>query len=112
MQVMEQETYFSEKSSFANQNYGYKKYGTTNQNNTKRNQQQEVLVRHNLSKSDTLQGIAIQYGCSVSFFLCVPNSMKFSNLVTTTAILLALSCVMWWLTLLLFIIYYHTISLS
>jgi hypothetical protein len=63
MQVMEQESFFSEKSSFANQNY--KKYGTTH-NNLKRNQQSEVLIRHDLSKSDTLQGIAIQYGCSVS----------------------------------------------
>lgn len=58
---MEQETFFSEKTSL--QNYkNYKKYGTTN----KRNQQQEVLVRHDLSKTDTLQGIALKYGCSVS----------------------------------------------
>jgi LysM repeat protein len=65
MQVMEQETFFSEKSSFANQNY--KKYGTTAHNNLKRNQQAEVLIRHELTKTDTLQGIAIQYGVSVSF---------------------------------------------
>jgi hypothetical protein len=65
MQVMEQETFFSEKSSFLNQNY--KKYGTSNHNNLKRNQTMEVLIRHDLSKTDTLQGIAIQYGCSVSF---------------------------------------------
>lgn len=65
MQVMDQETFFSEKSSFANQSY--KKYGTTNYNNLKRNQQSEVLIRHDLSKTDTLQGIAIQYGCSVNY---------------------------------------------
>lgn len=64
MKAMEQETaILSEKSSFANQNY--KKYGTTN-GNLKRNQPTEVLIRHDLSKTDTLQGIAIQYGCSVS----------------------------------------------
>ncbi|CRK89250.1 CLUMA_CG003009, isoform A [Clunio marinus] len=60
---MEQETFFSEKVSFANQNY--KKYGTTTHNNLKRNQQSEVLIRHDLTKTDTLQGIAIQYGCSM-----------------------------------------------
>lgn len=64
-QVMEQETFFSEKSSFLNQNYK-KSYGTTNHNNLKRNQPSEVLIRHDLGKTDTLQGIAIQYGCSVS----------------------------------------------
>ena len=67
MQVMEQESqFFSEKSSFANQNY--KKYGTTNHNHLKRNQPTEALIRHELAKSDTLQGIAIQYGCSVRTF--------------------------------------------
>ena len=66
MPIMEQDTsFFSEKSSFANQNY--KKYGTTNHNGAlKRNQSSEVLIRHELTKSDTLQGIAILYGCSVS----------------------------------------------
>lgn len=67
MQVMDQETLFSEKSSFANQNY--KKYGTTNHNNLKKSQHSEALIRHDLSKTDTLQGIAIQYGCSVSFLV-------------------------------------------
>lgn len=61
---MEQETFFSEKSSFANQNY--KKYGTTSQNGALKRNQSEVLIRHDLTKSDTLQGIAITYGCSVS----------------------------------------------
>jgi hypothetical protein len=56
---MEQETFFSEKTSF---HKNYKKYGTT----TKRSQQTEVLVRHDLTKTDTLQGIALKYGCSVS----------------------------------------------
>lgn len=69
MHIMEQETFFSEKSSFANQNY--KKYGTNNHNNLKRNQLSEVLIRHELSKSDTLQGIAIQYGCSVRIIVVV-----------------------------------------
>jgi hypothetical protein len=59
---MEQETYFSEKSNFAIAKH--KKYGTTNYNNQKRNQA-EILIRHDLTKTDTLQGIAIQYGCSV-----------------------------------------------
>lgn len=65
MQVMEQETFFSEKSSFANKNY--RKYGTTTHNNLKHNSNSEVLIRHDLSKTDTLQGISIQYGCAVSF---------------------------------------------
>lgn len=65
MQVMEQESFFSEKSSFANKNY--KKYGTTtNNNNLKRNQPHEVLIRHEVAKDDTLQGIALKFGCSVS----------------------------------------------
>lgn len=65
MQVMEQESFFSEKSSFANKNY--KKYGTTtNHNNLKRNQPAEILIRHQVSKSDTMQGIALKYGVSVS----------------------------------------------
>jgi hypothetical protein len=69
MPIMEQSSFISEKSSFANQNY--KKYGTTSHNGAlKRNQPtQEVLIRHDLSKADTLQGIAIQYGCSVSLSL-------------------------------------------
>lgn len=69
LKVMEQETFFSEKSSFANQNY--KKYGTTsgNGNFLKRNQQSEILIRHELQKTETLQGIAIQYGCSVGLSL-------------------------------------------
>jgi hypothetical protein len=62
---MEQETFFSEKSNFAIKN---KKYGSTNHNNSKRNSLNEVLIRHDLTKTDTLQGIAIQYGCSVSIF--------------------------------------------
>lgn len=71
MQVMEQESFFSETSSFANTNYKLQKtYGTTNNhNNLKRNQPSEVLIRHDLSKTDTLQGIAIQYGCSVSYYV-------------------------------------------
>lgn len=75
MPTMEQETFFSEKSSFANQNY--KKYGTTSHNGAlKRNQPSEVLIRHDLAKSDTLQGIAITYGCSVSKHVphCVNNN--------------------------------------
>lgn len=84
---MEQETFFSEKSSFANQNY--KKYGTTNHNNMKRSQQSEALVRHDLSKSDTLQGIAIQYGCSVSGRFALTKAKiqsRDSNLVLQVAV--------------------------
>lgn len=60
---MEQETFFSEKSNFFKKQ---KKYGTTNHNNLKRSHATEVLIRHDLTKTDTLQGIAIQYGCSVN----------------------------------------------
>lgn len=67
-QIMEQETFFSEKSSI---HKNYKKYGTTNKRNQ---QQQEVLVRHDLSKTDTLQGIALKYGCSVSTLTVVSVS--------------------------------------
>lgn len=78
---MEQETFFSEKSNFA---IKHKKYGTTNHNNIKRNQLPEVLIRHDLTKTDTLQGIAIQYGCSVSSFLCLfYDAIRSSKLVNS-----------------------------
>lgn len=74
MRIMEQESFFSEKSSFANKNY--KKYGTTtNYNNLKRNQPTEILIRHEVSKSDTMQGIALKYGCSVSKKIFIVSHM-------------------------------------
>lgn len=62
---MEQETFFSKQSEKQNFAKNYKKYGTTT-NHLKRNSNTEVLIKHNLCKSETLQGIALKYGCSVS----------------------------------------------
>lgn len=62
---MEQETFFSKQSEKQNFAKNYKKYGTTT-NHLKRNSNTEVLIKHNLCKNETLQGIALKYGCSVS----------------------------------------------
>ncbi|CAO1432322.1 unnamed protein product [Diamesa tonsa] len=61
---MEQETFFSKQSEKQNFAKNYKKYGTTT-NHLKRNSNTEVLIKHNLCKNETLQGIALKYGCSM-----------------------------------------------
>lgn len=44
-----------------------KKYGATC--NHLRNTTSDVLVRHDVSSSDTLQGLSLRYGCTVSNLL-------------------------------------------
>lgn len=75
---MEQETFFSKQSEKQNFAKNYKKYGTTT-NHLKRNSNTEVLIKHNLCKNETLQGIALKYGCSVSkpFFFNLLRWTKF-----------------------------------
>lgn len=60
---MDEEYFFNtEKQSIRESARSLKKYGSTC--NHVRNS--ECLVRHDLAATDTLQGIALKYGCSVS----------------------------------------------
>lgn len=59
---MEHERLVSEKQSIRDSARQLKKYGSTC--NHVRNSEQ--LIRHDLEKTDTLQGIALKYGCTVS----------------------------------------------
>lgn len=58
---MEHERLVSEKQSIRDSARQLKKYGSTC--NHVRNSEQ--LIRHDLEKTDTLQGIALKYGCTV-----------------------------------------------
>lgn len=55
----------SEKQSIRDSAKSLKKYGSTC-NHVRNN---EVLIRHEVEKEDTLQGIALKYGCTVC--ICV-----------------------------------------
>ncbi|XP_059612335.1 lysM and putative peptidoglycan-binding domain-containing protein 1 [Phlebotomus argentipes] len=57
---MEEDSFFTEKQSIRESGRSLKKYGSTC--NHVRNT--DVLVRHEVEKTDTLQGIALKYGCS------------------------------------------------
>lgn len=46
-----------------NEKQSIRKYGSVG-NHIRKN---ETLIRHEIEKSDTLQGISLKYGCSVSF---------------------------------------------
>ena len=60
---MEDEYFFNnEKQSIRDSARSLKKYGSTC-NHIRNN---ERLIRHELEKTDTLQGIALKYGCTVS----------------------------------------------
>lgn len=59
---MENESLFSERQSIRDSARQLKKYGSTC-NHVRNN---ELYVRHNLEQSDTLQGIALRYSCTVS----------------------------------------------
>lgn len=62
---MENESLFNERQSIRDSARQLKKYGSTC--NHVRNH--EYLIRHNLDQSDTLQGIALKYGCTVCMSL-------------------------------------------
>lgn len=58
---MENESLFNERQSIRDSARQLKKYGSTC-NHVRNN---DVFIRHNLDQSDTLQGIALKYGCTV-----------------------------------------------
>uniref|UniRef100_U5ERF8 Putative cell wall macromolecule catabolic process n=1 Tax=Corethrella appendiculata TaxID=1370023 RepID=U5ERF8_9DIPT len=60
---MEDETYFNEKQSIRESAKSLKKYGSISCNHMKKTIN-EVLIRHEIDKNETLQGIALKYGCS------------------------------------------------
>lgn len=63
---MEDDYFFTEKHSIRESARSLKKYGSTC--NHVRNELS--LIRHELEKTDTLQGIALKYGCTVSWIWC------------------------------------------
>lgn len=58
---MENESLFNERQSIRDSARQLKKYGSTC-NHVRNN---DVFIRHDLDQSDTLQGIALKYGCTV-----------------------------------------------
>ncbi|XP_055379324.1 lysM and putative peptidoglycan-binding domain-containing protein 1 isoform X2 [Condylostylus longicornis] len=54
---------FNEKQSIRDSARSLKKYGSTC--NHIRNSSSEVLIRHEIEKTDTLQGISLKYGCTM-----------------------------------------------
>lgn len=60
-ETMENESLFNERQSIRDSARQLKKYGSTC-NHVRNN---DVFIRHNLDQSDTLQGIALKYGCTV-----------------------------------------------
>lgn len=63
---MDEEKYMNEKQSIRESSRSLKKYGSTC--NHRITNSSEVLIRHEIEKTDTLQGISLKYGCSVSLF--------------------------------------------
>lgn len=66
---MENDESFNERQSIRDSAKQLKKYGST-WNHVRNN---EYFIRHNLEQTDTLQGIALKYGCTVgirSFSFC------------------------------------------
>lgn len=61
---MENDETFNERQSIRDSARQLKKYGSTC-NHVRNN---EYLVRHDLEQTDTLQGIALKYGCTVGRF--------------------------------------------
>ncbi|XP_013097416.1 lysM and putative peptidoglycan-binding domain-containing protein 2 isoform X2 [Stomoxys calcitrans] len=59
---MDDDFVFNEKQSIRDSSRSLKKYGSTCCNQNIRNN--ETLVRHEIEKTDTLQGIALKYGCT------------------------------------------------
>lgn len=60
---MDDEYAFNEKQSIRESSQPLRKYGSTSYNHNLKNN--ETLIRHEVEKSDTLQGIALRYGCTV-----------------------------------------------
>lgn len=60
---MDDDQFFSEKQSIRESGRSLKKYGSTC--NHVRN---ELLIRHEIEKDETLAGIALKYGCTVCNF--------------------------------------------
>lgn len=65
---MESDNLFNERQSIRDSARQLKKYGSTC-NHVRNN---EYLIRHNLQETDTLQGIALKYGCTV----CIYNAIQ------------------------------------
>lgn len=61
---MDDEFVFGEKQSIRESARSLKKYGSTCCNHNVRSN--EALIRHDIERTDTLQGIALKYGCTVS----------------------------------------------
>lgn len=61
---MDEDFVFNETQSIRDSARPLKKYGSTCYNQSLRNN--ETLLRHEVKKTDTLQGIALKYGCTVS----------------------------------------------
>lgn len=61
---MESDNLFNERQSIRDSARQLKKYGSTC-NHVRNN---EYLIRHNLQQTDTLQGIALKYGCTVCIY--------------------------------------------
>lgn len=72
--AMESDNLFNERQSIRDSARQLKKYGSTC-NHVRNN---EYLIRHNLQQTDTLQGIALKYGCTVC--------MQFENLVVLACV--------------------------
>lgn len=58
---------FNEKQSIRDSSRTLKKYGSTCCNSLRNN---EILIRHTVEKTDTLQGISLKYGATVSVWEC------------------------------------------
>lgn len=73
---MESDNLFNERQSIRDSARQLKKYGSTC--NHVRNS--EYLIRHNLQQTDTLQGIALKYGCTVCNIIVarVPSAIFFN----------------------------------
>lgn len=74
---MDEDHFFNEKKSIRESARSLKKYGSTC-NHVRNN---EVLIRHELEKTDTLQGIALKYGCTVCLklkiiYICTKKHSK------------------------------------
>lgn len=73
---------FNEKQSIRDSARSLKKYGSTCCNHQIRNN--ETLVRHDVEKTDTLQGIALKYGCTVSIIILdifLFNNQHYDNVI-------------------------------
>lgn len=87
---MESDEMLSERQSIRESARQLKKYGSTC-NHVRNN---EYFIRHNLEQTDTLQGIALKYGCTVSDNFFLVRFLLFVSMkkkITTIASLLSLS---------------------